>query len=134
MSRSLPASVILVLSVAACGGAPSEEATGADDAELRAVSAAELAGTIACGETKHVHHDGVDTYRALSLTVKKGQSVDVWVRAPGADAKAWLTTPKGTALASSDDAEGTRDAHLVYSVKTGVSEDLCNLREVGWSP
>jgi hypothetical protein len=110
---------LVTLALAACSTTPSEpELTGSDEAAIRALVGGELAGTIACGETKKVEHTGDPDYRALSVTVTKGQVLDVRVRAPGMDPRAWLTTPKGTALAKNDDESDTsKDSHFVYTAK-----------------
>ena len=100
--------------LAACSTPPDPELTGSDEAEIRALVGGELAGSIACGETKKVEHAGDPDYRALSIAAKKGQALDIRVRAPGMDPRAWLTTPKGTALAKNDDeSASSKDSHIV---------------------
>lgn len=110
---------LVTLALAACSTPPDPELTGSDEAEIRALVGGELAGSIACGETKKVEHTGDPDYRALSVAAKKGQALDIRVRAPGMDPRAWLTTPKGTALAKNDDeSASSKDSHIVYTAKS----------------
>lgn len=108
-------------SAVACAAPVSEEPDEVmvDDAELRSLKPGELAGSIACGETKRVHHSGKPTYRALAIAAKKGQALDVRVSAPGHDARAWLTTASNATRAANDDAAaGTKDARILYTAKS----------------
>jgi hypothetical protein len=110
---------LVTLALAACSTPPDPEPTGADEAAIRALVGGELAGTITCGQTKTVVHTGDPDYRALSVMVTKGQALDIRVRAPGMDPRAWLTTPKGTALAKNDDeSASSKDCHIVYTAKS----------------
>ncbi len=96
-----------------------EPTAEADESELRTLRPGELAGTIACGETKRVRHSGSPTYRALAIAAQKGQALDVRVSAPGHDAVAWLTSASNGTLARNDDAgAGTKDARIAYTAKS----------------
>lgn len=90
-----------------------------DEAELRTLKPGEVAGTIACGETKRVRHPGTQTYRALAIAAARGQHLDLAVSAPGHDALAWVTTASNATRAVNDDAHaGTKDARVIYTVKS----------------
>jgi hypothetical protein len=94
-------------------------ASGAEEAELRKLQPSELAGTIACGETKRVRHPGTPTYRALAIDAERGQRLDLRVSAPGHDAVAWVTTASNATRAFGDDEHGdTRDARVVYTARS----------------
>lgn len=125
--RSLVLVVLGASSALACAAPASEESDEVmvDDAELRGLKTGELAGTIACGETKRVHHSGSPTYRALAIAAKKGQVLDVRVAAPGHDARAWLTTASNATKAVNDDAAaGTKDARIVYTAKSTTTHHV----------
>ncbi len=135
-ARFLVACVVLGSSAAivACGDAEPTDATGGDEAELRGLTSGELAGTIACGETKRVHHPGKPTYRALAIAATKGQPLDVTVSAQGHDAVAWLTTASNRTLATNDDASaGGRDANIVYTPKSTATHHIV-FREASYEP
>lgn len=122
-----PALALLLSSLFLGCAAPASETdeVESDDAELRSLRAGELAGSIACGETKRVHHSGTPLYRALSIAAKKGQVLDVRVSAPGHDARAWITTASNATRASNDDASAdTKDARIVYTAKSTTTHHV----------
>jgi hypothetical protein len=96
-----------------------EAAVSGDEAELRRLKPGELAGNIACGETKRIRHPGTQTYRALAIAAKRGQHLDLEVSAPGHDPLAWVTTGSNATRAFNDDAhENTKDARVIYTAKS----------------
>lgn len=94
------------------------------ESELRGLAPGELVGSIACGETKRVHHTGKPTYRALSIAAKQGQRLDVKVSAPGHDARAWLTTASNATRVSDDNGGGGLDARVVYTAKSTATHNV----------
>ncbi|MDB4933933.1 MAG: Tryptophan synthase alpha chain [Labilithrix sp.] len=114
----------------ACGGAcacTSASATGDDDEELaestdalRVLAANERIGDLAFGETKTVAYGSSPLYRALRVQANAGDKLDVWVRGAGGtdDAVAWIVNARSTTLASGDDSDGMKDAHLTKTIVT----------------
>jgi hypothetical protein len=97
---------------------PAEEPVGSSEDALRTLQPAEKVGDLAFGETKSVAYAPAPTYRALRVQARAGDTIDAWVRgAAPLDATAWLVNARATTLVTSDDAGGTKDAHLVYAVR-----------------
>lgn len=101
-----------------CSDAAPDETVATDEAALRYFVPGELVGSIACGETKRLHHPGSPTYRAFSFDAQRYQTYDVLVSAPGHDPRAWITTASNSTVASNDDQIDSLDARIVYQARS----------------
>ena len=121
MRNGLLLSSGLAVLVAACGAEAPEMESGTSESALRALTATEIVGSIAPGQTKTgIAYDDSSTYRALSFQVGVGDEVTIEVRASGADAKAWLLGANFQTLASNDDASSTtRDSRIKRKLVVG---------------
>lgn len=121
VTATLLAASFAVLGSAACGApeAADEANEGTtDESELRAMTPAEMVGSIAFGETKAVDYAETPLYRALRVEAVAGDVIDAWVRSDDLDAKLWILDAASRTLKSNDNADAvTRDAHVVYNVK-----------------
>ncbi len=122
MKTSLLASstlVLLAIASAACtaGTAPGEDVAESEDA-LRALTAAEIVGTIGYGQTSGaIPYSEDPTYRALKFEGSKGDEIEIDVHADAADARAWLLAPSFRTLKWNDDASAsTRDSHITHKL------------------
>jgi hypothetical protein len=106
----------------ACAVAPFDADTATDDAALRALSSAEIIGTITPGQTTApVAYTNTPLYRAYRFDGRVGDKVDAWVRSSNGDARAWLLDASFKNVVQADDSEGTTNAHLVKTLsKTGT--------------
>jgi hypothetical protein len=97
-----------------------DEIVGESSDALRTLAANERVGDLAFGETKTVAYTPSPLYRALRVEAHAGDKLDVWVRGVGPTdvAVAWIVNARSTTLASGDDADGTKDAHLVKPITT----------------
>lgn len=124
-SRLLPLAFLAALAVPlaplGCAVDAAEDfEDGSSEDELRALSAGEIVGTLASGETKHVVYTKKPTYRALRLDLAAGAKVDLWVRSASGDPQAWLLGSRFQTLSSNRDASATDpSAHIVQTVRTG---------------
>jgi hypothetical protein len=123
LTRRLAFTAALFLALPAFAGGCSsagEESYDATSDGLRTLKADEKIGDIAFGATEDVAYTNKPLYRALHVKAVRGDIMDVWVRGDApADAVAWIVNAHSTTLASADDSDGTKDAHVVYTVKTG---------------
>jgi hypothetical protein len=110
--------VILAVSVSgafvACAAPTDDEISASDDAELRALSPAEIVGTLAYGQTSApVAYTKTPLYRAFRFDGIKGDAINAWVRSNDGDARAWLLADSFATITSNlDAAPGNKDAHL----------------------
>ena len=106
-------SLTLASAVACSGASPGDDASQSSDA-LTALSADEIVGDLGYGQTSApVPYTQQPKYRAFRFQGHAGDAIDAWVRAPGADAKAWLLDAAFQNVTSNDDgAPGTLDSHL----------------------
>lgn len=110
--------LVFALVLAGCASEPADESVSSSEDALRTLMPAEKIGDLAFGETKSVPYAPAPPYRALRVQARAGDTIDAWVRgAAPLDAMAWLVNARATTLAASDDAGGTKDSHLVYSVR-----------------
>jgi hypothetical protein len=117
-SFAVAASLSLSFVAAGCGS-HEQEAAETDSSELRALTPAEIVGTIAPGTTSApIHYQAPPQYRALSFTGKEGDVVDAWVRSTDGDAIAFLAmASKLKTIADNDDAsDSTTDSHLTATL------------------
>jgi hypothetical protein len=112
----------LTSTFAACA-APTDHDEALAEAEeaLRALSPAEIVGTLAYGETSApVPYTKAPLYRAFAFEGKKGDPVDAWVRSTDGDARAWLVTGSFKTIATNlDAAPGTKDARVQATLTEG---------------
>ncbi|MFO0672208.1 MAG: hypothetical protein U0235_21715 [Polyangiaceae bacterium] len=105
---------LALLAPAAC--APAASSTDeSSEAELRALSASEILGTLTYGQTSDpVDYSSTPLYRAFKFQGTAGDQVEAWVRSTdGGDARAWLVTSTFKNVVSNDNASGsTLDAKL----------------------
>lgn len=114
---ALATALLVACSSAPADGTPADEAI--DEPELRAMTASEIVGTIAFGETKDVDYTEAPVYRALRVDAVTGDVLDAWARSETLDAKLWILDSRSRTLTSNDNASaGTRDAHTTFTVKT----------------
>jgi hypothetical protein len=119
LGRFFSASLLVVsASLAACvapaGDDPEVTADGPEE-ELRALSASEILGDLAYGQTSAaVSYTKRVTYRAFRFQGAANDRVDAWVRsADGGDARAFLLDDRFRTIVENDDAAaGTRDARV----------------------
>lgn len=110
--------VLACLAPAACAAPSDVDPIGASEDALRALSSAEIVGSLAYGHTSAAV-DYVDgpTYRAFTFVGAAGDKIQIDVRAADADAKAWLLAPTFLTLRSNDDASAaTRDSQIEYTL------------------
>ncbi len=131
--RFLPFALLAIaLAPLGCAVATDGELDDASQDELRALTAPEIVGTLAEGETKSVVYTKTPAYRALRLDLTAGAKVDLWVRSTGGDAQAWLLGSKFQTLSSNRDASATdTNAHIVQTVRTGGTYYLAFREEKG---
>ena len=82
-----------------------------------------VVGTLTYGQTSSaVSYTRTPKYRAFKFVGKTGDAIDVWVRARGGDAVAWLTDSTFKTLATNDDADAsTTDARVTATLPAGVN-------------
>lgn len=122
LHRSFCIALLASLAVGCAVSSEAEEDTANSSDELRALTAAEVVGTISYGETRPgVAYDESLTYRALRFQGTAGDQIEINVRASGADARAWLLGSTYATLKSNDNAgPGTKDALITHKIaKTG---------------
>lgn len=95
----------------------SEDVAESEDA-LRALTASEIVGTLAYGETSGpIQYTEDPTYRAFAFEGAKGDEIEIDVHADSADARAWLLAPNFRTLKWNDDASSsTRDSHVTHEL------------------
>jgi hypothetical protein len=98
--------------------ATDDPATASDEAALSALTASEIVGTIAPGQTSGlIPYASPPNYRALSFTASSGDVIDAWVRSTNGDSLAWIVTSSFKSIAFNDDgAATTKDSHLHAAV------------------
>lgn len=117
-SAAIVALMSSVVAFAPGCGSPEQEATASDSSDLRALTPAEILGTIAYGETKAgINYKSPPNYRALSFTAAAGDVVDAWVKSDDGDALAFLADAKWKTFATSDDAaDDDTNSHLQATI------------------
>ncbi len=123
MVRFARALVFLPLALLAPACSASHDADDGDaaaTAELRALSSAEIIGTLSYGETSApVSYESTPTYRAFRFQGAAGDQVEAWVRSTDGDARGWIVTSAFKNVVSNDNADGsTLDAKLVATLKS----------------
>src|SRR5690349_4633018 len=90
-SAAIVAAISSLFTVVPGCGTAEQETTGRDVSDLRALSPAEILGTIAFGATSApINYKSPPNYRALSFVAAPGDVVDAWVRSDDGDAIAFL--------------------------------------------
>lgn len=117
---ALPFIALCVASLSGLGCSADADVDGmAESSEdaLRALTTAEIVGTLAEGETKTVAVSAQPTYRALKMTLTAGQKVDLWVKSENGDPQAWLLGAKFQTLGRSvDESPSDNSAHFKQTV------------------
>jgi hypothetical protein len=132
---------LLALAPAACGQASLErrapEKNGSvAEAETFSSETADV-GKIAYGKTSaEIAYVNPMRYRALKLTGRAGDPVDIWIRSADGDAMGWLVDDAYNVVAQNDDADGTTmDSHLAATLPATASGVFRILfREFGLAP
>lgn len=106
--------------LAGCTTEAVDEATAADEAELRALAANEIVGTIAFGQTSDpIAYASPPRYRALRFQGAAGDHVEAWIRSADGDAVAFLVDASFKSIARNDDADATtKDARLAAKLRS----------------
>src|SRR5688572_5609735 len=107
----------------ACSAHDDDGSSGEAADALRSLTAQEIVGSIAYGESKTIAYSDTPLYRALSFSAEAGDEIKIDVAgAAGADARAWLLRSTFGTVASNDDASAaTRDASIAATItKTGT--------------
>lgn len=124
LSASVAVSLVAVvsaISMAACA-APTDEQeddVASAEGELRGLSAAEILGDLAYGQTSPpVAYTKKPTYRAYRFEAQAGDEVDIWVRSTDGNPRAWLLTSSFANVVSNEDADATtKDAHITRVIE-----------------
>ena len=113
----------LLLLAPACASAPDDDESGLSESELRALTAAEIIGTLTYGETSApVSYSKTPLYRAFKFDGQKGDVASAFVRSGNGDARGWLLGQNFATLAQNDDASpGVKDARLTLTLPTSGS-------------
>jgi hypothetical protein len=105
---------------AACSMPPAEEASTAE-AQLRELTADEIVGEIAYGDTKEVELTNSPTYRALSFQAARGDIIEARISSLDAtDPVAWLTDDKFNTISVVND---TTVTDLAATIRRTLPKD-----------
>lgn len=120
MKASLTALVLCLLvpaGIVACS-ASDDTSEESSESDLRAMTPAEIVGTIAYGETKTVAYTSSPKYRALSFQAEKGDAIDArFVGDGGVNPTAYLLSSTFSTLEHNDDeAAGSSASHFTHVI------------------
>ena len=115
--RHLVVSVSLLVGLAACTAAPSDDsASSSSEDELRALLPAEVLGDIQYGQPVTINYDGRSTYNAYRLDGRKDEAILATASSANGDAMLWILDSKYRNLAYNDN-ETTATKNSKASVK-----------------
>ncbi len=139
---------LLSVSVVACSSAP-DETSDSSESELRALTPAEIVGSIAYGDSKTVPYASAPKYRALSFQAAKGDKIDArFVGGNGVDPVGYLLSSSfGTLEHADDESAASNAAHVTHTIskagtyylafrdaKTHAGDVTVTLKQVGAPP
>jgi len=101
-----------------------------DEAALRALSAQELVGKLACGESKRVHHSGDPTYRGLQIDAPASTTLSITVTMPEGTPRLWLQSTTAATLAKAVPSNGA-PALMTYTT-TAAKKLVLAMREANY--
>lgn len=129
------ASIITVVALSAGCAVTAAEEAGQSDSELRALTAQEVLGVIAYGETKDVDFTPAPRYRAFAFEGTRGDTVEAKVTAQdGTDPILWLTDAEFNTIALSDNPKPTDTNPLITRTLQKSGKFYLVFREMRFAP
>lgn len=126
---------LLIALVAGCSAMAPEETGQTDESALRALTAEEILGDIAYGETKKVDLTPAPKYRAFSFEGTRGDTIEARVIAEdGTDPILWLTDAAFSTVALSDNPRPTDTNPLIGRTLLKSGTYFLVFREMTFAP